>query len=124
VRLDPRCPATLAIHPPPAVAAHVEKLAGQLWTDLLDRPGKPLDWQGQHRFYLELESTIGGRLRRRIRQLAILAIRLISADYEFAARFGVHQTALVWALRQFRLLARLCGVDLNAANRSDGGNKP
>ena len=110
--LDRRCQPKLTIPASPATGTHVEELAGRLWTHLLEHSCEPLDWQTQHRFYLEIEVTAAGRLRRRIRQLAILAARLIPADFAFAAQYGVHQTGLVWAFRQIRLVARLCGIDL------------
>jgi hypothetical protein len=123
-RLDPRCSSNLRLHLPPATTAHVEKLADQLWTDLLERRGKPLDWQAQHRFYLEIESTTSGRLRRRIGQLGILTTRLIPEDYVFAGRLGVHQTGLVWVVRQCRLLARICGLNLATKTASGARKRP
>jgi len=74
--------------------------------------------------YLEIEPTADGSLLRSIRQIAILVSRLIPEDYAFAGRFGVQQTAFVWALRQFRLFARRCGFNLSTKTASDSGNTP
>jgi hypothetical protein len=35
---------------------------------------------------------------------------MTQGDFDLAARLGVKQPALIWMLRQFRLLAHLCGL--------------
>ena len=114
MRLDPSSNPALELRESAKTAAHMEKLADKRWTALLECPGTRLDWLNQHRFYLETEATTTGRLLRMAGDLSILATRTIQQDFDFAARFGVEQPALVWMLRQFRLLAKLCGLDLGA----------
>jgi Uncharacterised nucleotidyltransferase len=112
MRLDPRCNSGPDIRVPAKTAAHIEKLAERLWADILERPTPPLNWRMQHRFYLEIEATMRGRLRRLATDIRIVPTRLTQLDFDFAAGYGVHQPVLVWILRQFRLLARLCGLNL------------
>jgi hypothetical protein len=112
MRLDPRCNFALELHESAKTAAHIEKLANKRWTVLLQGRGTAFDWLDQEQFYLQTEATTTGPLRRQLRILADLPIRVTrtsQSDFNFAARFGVKQPALVWMLRQFRLLARLCG---------------
>ena len=109
-RLAPLCNPELKIQVPAKTSAYMEKLADSLWTSLLQNPSPPQNWRIQHRFYLQTEATTLGRLRRLATDLCILATRLTQLDFDFAASYGMHQPALVWILRQLRLLARLCGL--------------
>jgi hypothetical protein len=112
-RLDPACltePAIRAMDPGPSGEReqfHFNRIADALWAFTLERAGVKLDWGEQHSFYLDLEISAPGRLARRARHALILSSRLIQSDYDFAAKFGVRSEALVWSLRQLRLLGRL-----------------
>ncbi len=101
------CLSGLPVAASAAETAHLEAAAAARWQALLQAPSAPLDWRAQHRFYLDLESTRRGRLLRAARHLAILSTRLIQADFDFAARYHASRPALVWMMRQLRLLARL-----------------
>jgi hypothetical protein len=86
----------------------MERVANKLWADMLKGPSTVSNWRIQHRFYLEIETSIGGRLQRSATDIWILATRLTQLDFDFAASYGIHRTVLVWMLRQLRLLAQLC----------------
>jgi hypothetical protein len=88
----------------------VAGLAERLWEEMLASPRGELDWEAQHRFYVELESTPMGRLSARLRHLRILAGRLIGPDYDFAERFGLRRRWQVWMMRPVRLLAVRAGL--------------
>ena len=81
-----------------------DKVAQGLWECLLTEPGEPLDWKRIHDFFIELEPTRGGRLRRHMMHLRILCGRVIANDYEFAAKFGLHRRWQVMLVRPLRLL--------------------
>ncbi|MGA2049286.1 MAG: nucleotidyltransferase family protein [Terracidiphilus sp.] len=108
MRLDPRCTFGPDISVPVKTAAHMERVANKLWADMLKGPSTVSNWRIQHRFYLEIETSIGGRLQRSATDIWILATRLTQLDFDFAASYGIHRTVLVWMLRQLRLLAQLC----------------
>jgi hypothetical protein len=91
-------------------SAHVAGLAERLWEEMLASPRGELDWEAQHRFYVDLESTPMGRLSARLRHLRILAGRLIGPDYDFAERFGLRRPWQVWMMRPVRLLAVRAGL--------------
>jgi len=99
----------LPFEPSGAEAAHLAEVAARRWHALLQDPGTPLDWYAQHRFYLEIESTLRGRLLRSARHAVILSTRLIQADFDFAARYRITQPALVWMVRQLRLIGKATG---------------
>jgi hypothetical protein len=107
-RLDPRCSSGPHIRVPVKTAEHMERVANKLWADMLEGPSPVSNWRIQHRFYLEIETSIRGRLLRAATDICILVTRLTQLDFDFAARYGVHRTGLVWILRQLRLLAQLC----------------
>jgi hypothetical protein len=97
------------LRPNPSVPAsvprpHIARLAEWLWDQLMNEMQHTMDWQEQHRFYLELESSLPGRLAIRFRHARILFSRLIGPDYEFAARFGCKRRWQVWLLRPVRLI--------------------
>jgi hypothetical protein len=83
---------------------HLERLADRLWVLLLERSSESLDWRSVHAFYLEIELPGWPRMRRRYRQLRILASRVIAPDYAFAARFGLHREWQARLLRPVRLM--------------------
>jgi hypothetical protein len=89
-----------------AEAVHLAAVAARRWQALQQAPAAPLDWRAQHQFYLELESTLRGRLLRSVKHAVILATRLIQADFDFAARYRITQPALVWMIRQMRLIGK------------------
>jgi hypothetical protein len=108
MRFDPRCSSGPDIRVPVKTAEHVERVANRLWADMLEGPSPVSSWRIQHRFYIEIEATMRGRILRAATDIWILATRLTQLDFDFAASYGVHRTGLVWILRQFRLLAQLC----------------
>jgi hypothetical protein len=113
MHLDPLCNPAPKIQVPQRTAAHLERLADRQWAALLQGPIPHLGWRAQHLFYLEIEPTLRGRLLRASTDLYILATRLTYIDFDFAAGYGVHQPALVWIVRQLRLLAQICGLRLS-----------
>jgi hypothetical protein len=104
-KLRPQLPA-LPFDIPLTELTHQDTVATKRWKALEQETRTPLDWQAQHRFYLELESTQQGRLLRSARHLLILSTRLIQADFDFAARYHVALPWLVWIIRQLRLIRR------------------
>jgi hypothetical protein len=84
--------------------AHLEGVADRLWERLMTRPSEPLDWGSLHAFYVEMEATRWGRLRRRYRHMKILAGRTIEPDYAFAERFGLRRRWQARMLRPVRLV--------------------
>jgi Uncharacterised nucleotidyltransferase len=111
MHLDPRCNPAPEIQVPPKTAAHLEKLADRQWTAMLEAPS-PCFKGRKHRLYMETEVTVRGRLLRAATFLYYLATRLTNFDFDFAAGYGVHKPALVWIVRQLRLLAELCGISI------------
>jgi hypothetical protein len=91
----------------PQIQNHMNSLAQQLWHASLTQIATPLDWRSQHRFYLQTETTLYGRLCRSIRHLLILSTRLIQEDFDFAARHRIRWPLLVWVVRQARLFLRI-----------------
>ena len=102
-RLLPTGSAEISLPLPEKQAAPMRTLAAGLWRDLACGPHAPLDWAGQHRFFLDLESGRVNRLARRVRHLRILAARLIDEDYAFAARLGLRRRWHARLLRPVRL---------------------
>jgi|GEM_PF-6625563 len=88
--------------------AALEKIAGQLWHQLLTQSPTPQRWTTIRRFYRHTELTRYRYFLRLLRDARDAATLLIEADYEFAARFGVHsdRTWLIYILRYFRLALR------------------
>jgi hypothetical protein len=86
------------------VPQRMQLLADELWQHLMEATPPALDWQAQHAFFLRTELTVARRLVRRAAHLRIAATRLIDADFEFAARFGLRKSWQAWLLRPFRLL--------------------
>ncbi|WP_041597053.1 nucleotidyltransferase domain-containing protein [Granulicella tundricola] len=84
----------------------MDTLAKSLWQDLLCEPAGQLDWQTQHRFFVETEVCIGGRYWCRIKHMRILLTRTIEADHAFANRLGLMRHWQVALLRPIRLLLR------------------
>jgi hypothetical protein len=105
-RLDPELPAPQAMRISAGERSRLEKLAGQLWKELMLAQHATLDWEAQHRFYLELESPGWDRLRRRWKHRRILLTRLIDDDFDFAGRFHLHRNWQVRLLRPVRLLMK------------------
>ena len=116
MRLDPRSNPALELRVSAQTTAHLEKLADRRWKALVEDPSASFDGPNRHLFYLgiylETATTATGRLRLIARDIRALAKILTQADFEFAARFGVKQIGLVWMLRQFRILAKLCRLRL------------
>ena len=108
-RLRPNLTLSL-VSPSPSEFAHMEGLASKRWEALQQELSVPLDWQAQHRFYLELEVTSAARFWRSSRHLVILSTRLIQSDFDFAGRFHITKTPLVWMARQVRLAGRATGI--------------
>jgi hypothetical protein len=98
-----------------STAEHLGKLADRLWTEKLERPAPLINGLTEQIFYLEIETTTRDRLMRLAGAIIILATRLTRADFDFAGQFGVRQAGLIWVLRQFRLAARLFGLNLASA---------
>jgi hypothetical protein len=97
----------LLLELPPGEATHQEALAASLWHSLQSKPPTPMNWLEQHRFYVAVESTRWGRFWRSVRHLLILTSRLIQTDFDFAARYGVTHSFLVWIMRQLRLMVKI-----------------
>jgi hypothetical protein len=91
--------------PLPAGHSRMEELADKIWDRILTRPGETGGWKEVHEFYGEIEEPGWPRWKRRVRDLQILATRLIELDYRFAARFGLHRRWQVRLLRPLRLLS-------------------
>ncbi|HWB32973.1 MAG TPA: nucleotidyltransferase family protein [Acidobacteriaceae bacterium] len=83
---------------------HLELVANALWLRLRTEPFQRRDWSRAHSFYLSLEPTAPRRLRRRLRDVRILATRIIDRDRIFAARLGLTRDWQVRLLRPVRLL--------------------
>jgi hypothetical protein len=84
----------------------LQTLADRLWNEHLSEPARPLDWNAQHGFYLEVENPGWCRLVRRWRHLHILLTRVIDADFAFAERVHLHRSWQVRLLRPVRLLIK------------------
>jgi Uncharacterised nucleotidyltransferase len=104
--LDPELPAPPAMRVSASDRRRLERLAGQLWGELMLAQPPTLDWQAQHRFYLEVESPGWDRLRRRWIHRRILFTRLIDDDFAFAGRFHLYRNWQVRLLRPVRLLMK------------------
>ena len=102
--LNPECAGKLDnVHASPA-SQRMQRLADNLWHELMEAPQPELDWQSQHAFFLETELTPSSRFLRRVAHMRIAATRLIDPDFAFAARFGLRRPWQVWLLRPARLL--------------------
>lgn len=116
MRLDPHCIPALDLRESPKTMARMEKLAEKRWMALL-KGGTPFDLLDQQRFHLQTKAAAKGYLLHILQDISTHLSVPSQKDLDLAARFGVKQPALVLMLRQFRLLARLCGVRL-ATKRS------
>jgi hypothetical protein len=105
-RLDPELPIPQAVRISAGDRSRLEKLAGQLWQELMQAQPATLDWEAQHRFYLEVESPGWNRARRRWKHRRILLTRLIDDDFDFAGRFHLYRNWQVRLLRPVRLLMK------------------
>jgi hypothetical protein len=105
-RLDPELRAPQAMRISASDRSRMEKLADQLWQELMLAQPATLDWEAQHRFYLEVESPGWNRLHRRWKHRRILLTRLIDDDFDFAGRFHLHRNWQVRLLRPVRLLMK------------------
>ena len=81
-------------------------IAGEVWQERMNGTAAALDWQSQHRFYLEIENPGGRRVLRRARHGLILLTRLIESDFAFAEKFNMRRRWQVWLLRPIRLLMK------------------
>jgi Uncharacterised nucleotidyltransferase len=105
-RLDAELPAAQTMRISASDRNRLEKLADELWQELMQAQPPTLDWAAQHRFYLEVESPGWDRFRRRWKHRRILLTRLIDDDFVFAGRFHLHRNWQVRLLRPVRLLMK------------------
>jgi len=84
----------------------LHRLADRLWDERMREPAEMLDWNAQHRFYVEVENPGWGRIERRWRHLRILLARLIDEDFQFARQFHLSRNWQVRLLRPIRLLIK------------------
>lgn len=116
--LNPTIPALQPIGVDSRNRRRLEVLANRLWDERTNAPAELLDWNAQHRFYLEVENPRWSRLVRRWSHLRILLTRLIDADFAFAARFHLHRNWQVRLLRPVRLLLKTLRPSLDVQQRS------
>ena len=108
LRLDPRIAEVESRYTAIPDRGSLEKTAEQIWQERMREPAPVLDWRTKHLFLLSIERRGWDRVRARMRYLRILATRLITADFAFAAHFHLYRTWQVWMLRPVRLLLRAC----------------
>ncbi len=124
MHLDPHCNPGPSIDLRSGTIAQMNKLAHRMWTNLLDRPSPKQTNLAFLRFYCGLEAMTSGGLLRCARYVCFRATILHPTDFAFAERFGIKRCVLVWILRQFRLLALLCGVDMQKRTRPEHSRNP
>lgn len=84
----------------------LQGIADEIWQERMNGAAAELNWETQHRFYLEIENPGGRRILRRARHGWILVTRLIETDFAFAERFNLRRKWQVWLLRPIRLLLK------------------
>lgn len=84
----------------------LQRIADGIWHERMNGTAAALDWEAQHRFYLEVENPGRRRVLRRARHGRILITRLIDPDFAFAERFNLRRRWQVWLLRPIRLLLK------------------
>jgi len=114
---DPDCKPDIHIHESAEITAHMENVAAKRWSSLLERASPQWTTGDRLRFYFETEAVTSGGLVRCARYSFLIAKTLSDVDFDFAARYGIKHRAMVWILRQLRLLAALFGHDLRQTAR-------
>ncbi len=92
----------------PKLHAHFAHCAERVWVRLLNEPPVTADWEAQHRFYLELESSLVGSMVTRRRHARIL----LSQSYHVRLR-------ICWTIRMQTALAGLAVASHSTGHRED-----